>query len=57
MSGKMICPDCNGNGYIGNSREADLQKDCKKCDNQGEIEITEESINDLLDHVESARMQ
>ena len=53
----MICPDCNGNGYIGGSRDADLQKDCKKCKNQGEIEITEESINALLDQVESARMQ
>ena len=57
MSGKMICPDCNGNGYIGSTKEPDLVKDCKKCNNQGEIEITEKSINELLDKVQSARLQ
>jgi len=57
MSGKMICPDCNGNGYIGSAKEPDLVRDCKKCDNQGEIEITEESINELMDSVKSARLQ
>jgi len=57
MSGKMICPECNGNGYIGSAKEPDLVRNCNKCDNQGEIEITEESINALLDKVESARMQ
>ena len=57
MSGKMICPECNGNGYIGSTKEPDLIRDCLKCNNQGEIEITEESINELLDKVESARLQ
>jgi DnaJ-class molecular chaperone len=57
MSGKMICPDCNGNGYIGSAKEPDLVRDCLKCDNQGEVEITEESINELLDKVQSARLQ
>ena len=57
MSGKMICPDCNGNGYIGSAKEPDNVRDCLKCDNQGEVEITEESINELLDLVKSARLQ
>lgn len=54
MTGKMICPDCYGNGYIGSTKEADNIKDCHTCNNQGEIEITEESIKQML---ESARMQ
>lgn len=57
MTGKMICPDCNGNGYMGSAKEPDNVRDCLKCKNQGEIEITEESINELLDAVESARLQ
>jgi len=57
MSGKMICPDCNGNGYLGTAKQPHECRDCKKCNNQGEIEITEESINALLDEVKSARMQ
>ena len=55
--GKAICPDCNGNGYVGSSKEPDMVRDCLKCDNQGEVEITEESINELLDLVKSARLQ
>lgn len=57
MTGKMICPECNGNGYLGSAKEPDLVRDCKKCDNQGEIEITKESIEELLDKVETARLQ
>ena len=53
----MICPDCNGNGYMGSAKEPDNVRDCLKCKNQGEIEITEESINELLNAVESARLQ
>ena len=41
---KMICPDCNGNGYFGTSKKPDEQKDCKTCNNQGEIEINEKNI-------------
>ena len=57
MSGKMICPDCNGNGYLGTAKQPHECRDCRKCNNQGEIEITEESINALLNEVKSARMQ
>ena len=57
MSGKLICPECNGNVYIGSAKDPALVRDCLKCDNQGEVEITEESINELLDLVKSARLQ
>ena len=39
MSNTKICPDCNGNGYIGNSRVIDEQKDCDTCMNQGLIMV------------------
>jgi len=55
--GKAICPDCNGNGYIGSSKEPDNVRDCLKCNNQGEFEITEEDINQMLETVKSARLQ
>jgi DnaJ-class molecular chaperone len=55
--GKAICPDCNGNGYIGSSKEPDNTRDCIKCNNQGEIVITDESINEMLKTVKSARLQ
>lgn len=52
MSGKIICPHCNGNGFI---RDADSHPDirkqqinqCEKCDSQGEVDITEDVLNDL----------
>ena len=42
---KIICPKCHGNGYLGGSRDTDTQTDCDYCNNQGEVEITEESVN------------
>jgi len=51
---KAICPDCNGNGYIGKSKDADNHKDCIKCNNQGEIKITEKEIQEVL---KTARLQ
>jgi len=42
---------------FGSAKEPDMVRDCLKCDNQGEVEITEESINELLDLVKSARLQ
>jgi len=52
MSGKMICPYCDGNGFIRDAKShPDIRKQtvnqCKKCDSQGEIDITEEVLNDL----------
>jgi len=44
MDGYIICSKCNGNGYLGNSKEPNQQTDCKECKNQGEILITEEKI-------------
>jgi DnaJ-class molecular chaperone len=55
--GKAICPDCNGNGYVGSSKEPDNTRDCIKCNNQGEIEITEEEVESFLETVKSARLQ
>jgi len=47
MDGHMICPTCHGNGFIwvdpGNKKDR-WQTDCKECNNQGEIMITEENI-------------
>ena len=55
--GKAICPDCNGNGYVGSSKEPDNTRDCIKCNNQGEIVITYERVNEMLEKDKSARLQ
>ena len=55
--GKAICPDCNGNGFVGSAKQPDECRDCSKCKNQGEIVITEEEINKMLETVETARLQ
>ena len=46
---KMICPDCGGNGYLGSSLKPKEQEDCKTCNNQGEVLISEEMLNKLRD--------
>jgi DnaJ-class molecular chaperone len=52
MSGKMICPSCNGNGYRMIYKDASWKEkvsiDCNHCNNQGEVEITEDEIENLL---------
>ena len=55
--GKVICPDCNGNGYVGSAKQPHECRDCSKCNNQGEIVITDEEIDKMLDAVENARLQ
>jgi hypothetical protein len=50
MSGKIICPKCNGNGYIYSFNHDDRKKvpeDCDYCSNQGEVDITEDVMKDL----------
>ncbi len=50
MSGKIICPKCNGNGYVHSFNHDDRKKipiDCDYCNNQGEVDITEDVIKDL----------
>lgn len=46
--GKMICSKCNGNGYITKFKHVDFRKseyeDCSHCNNQGEVEISEETL-------------
>ena len=45
----MICPDCNGNGYVGSSLKPKEQEDCKTCNNQGEVTISKEMLDKLRD--------
>lgn len=57
MFGKMICNECNGNGYImiwrdasqispaGNIQKEKFAIDCNTCNNQGEIEIGPEDLD------------
>jgi len=52
MSGKIICPHCNGNGFIRDEKShPDIRKQesiqCKKCNSQGEVDITEDVLWDL----------
>ena len=42
---KIICPKCHGNGYLGGSRDTDKQVDCDYCNSEGEVDITEETVN------------
>ena len=52
MSGKIICPKCNGNGFVYSFKHENVKKDpidCDYCNNQGEVDITEDVINDLDD--------
>lgn len=53
MSGKMVCPRCDGNGYRrifkDQSEREKITVQCAKCKSAGEIDITEEEINALLD--------
>lgn len=50
MSGKMICPDCNGSGFL------EEEKKCTSCDNTGEIEINEENL-EIFFEINSSRLQ
>ena len=48
MSGKIVCPKCDGNGYRMIYKDASWKEkiaiDCSYCENQGEVEITEETM-------------
>jgi uncharacterized protein YbaR (Trm112 family) len=56
MSGKMICPKCNGNGYRriwkDTSETEKVTIQCSYCNSQGEVYITEQEIDDLLRNTE-----
>ena len=50
MNGKIICPKCHGNGFVYAFNHDDRKKqpiDCDYCKNQGEVDITEDVMNDL----------
>ena len=52
MNGKMICPKCMGNGFV-YAFNYDTRKehaiDCIYCNNQGEVEINDQTIKELED--------
>ena len=49
MSGKIICPECHGNGFVKVQVDAGrkIESDCDACNNQGEVDITEEVLATL----------
>ena len=49
MSGKIICPQCHGNGYVRIQVDEgrSVQGNCETCKSQGEVDITEEVLRDL----------
>ena len=48
MFGKIICNDCNGNGYRTIWKDTDQKEkiaiDCNTCNNQGEIKVDVEDL-------------
>ena len=48
MFGKIICNDCNGNGYRVIFKDVDQKEkiaiDCNTCNNQGEIKVDVEDL-------------
>ena len=49
MSGKIICPECMGNGYVTVAIDTGdkFQGNCEYCKSQGEVDITEEVLATL----------
>jgi len=49
MSGKIICPQCHGNGYVRIQVDEgrSVQGNCETCKSQGEVDITEEVLSML----------
>ena len=58
MFGKIICNDCNGNGYRVIFKDADEKEkiaiDCNTCNNQGEIKV---DVEDLQREITPERTQ
>ena len=53
-SHKYICDKCKGNGYI---KIYDMTIQCAKCKSQGELTLTEPTLAELEEMVESSRLQ
>ena len=50
MNGKMVCHKCKGNGYVyvfNYDTRKEQAMDCIYCNNQGEIEINDQTIKEL----------
>jgi excinuclease UvrABC ATPase subunit len=53
MNGRAICPKCKGNGYLSIKLQDDkdiIHKDCKYCDNRGEISLDGKKIEKYLNY-------
>lgn len=57
MSETVICFDCKGNGYLGDSKQEDTQTDCPTCKSQGSIDLNTaeglqmDSCEDIWDEI------
>ena len=49
MSGKIICPQCHGNGFVRIQVDEGrkVQENCEYCKSQGEVDITEQVLSIL----------
>ena len=53
MSNTLVCPKCKGNGYLTIKLQREkqpLHKDCKYCDNRGEISLDGKKIERYLNY-------
>ena len=46
MSGKIICPECHGNGFVKVQvdKGQSVEGNCETCKSQGEVDITEQVL-------------
>lgn len=54
MNNKAICPKCKGNGYLTTILQGEkepIYKDCKYCNNQGEIKLDGKKIERYLNYL------
>ena len=55
---KAICDHCKGNGYLRESNGSYTEvHQCPTCKSQGEVEITEPSLEELNEMAKFARLQ
>ena len=55
---KLICPKCYGNGFRRIWKDVDektmIEIDCAFCNNQGEVDITEENLRVIKEENDEA---
>lgn len=56
--GKLICPKCYGNGFRRVWKDSDekvmVEIDCAFCNNQGEVDITEDNLKAIKEENDEA---